>query len=39
MTNEGAAYLNGLRIAWRILGPNGVELDRVFSTLAEPCSW
>jgi hypothetical protein len=28
MTNEGRAYLNGLRIAWRILGPNGVELDR-----------
>ncbi len=28
VTNEGAAYLNGLRIAWRILGPNGVELDR-----------
>jgi len=28
MTNQGAAYLNGLRIAWRILGPNGVELDR-----------
>ena len=25
MTNEGAAYLNGLRIAWRILGRNGVE--------------
>ena len=28
VTNEGAAYLNDLRIAWRILGPNGVELDR-----------
>ena len=28
MTNRGAAYLNGLRITWRILGPNGVELDR-----------
>ena len=28
VTNKGAAYLNGLRIAWRILGPNGVELDR-----------
>jgi hypothetical protein len=31
MTNEGAAYLNGLQIAWRILGPNGVELDRSVS--------
>lgn len=28
VTNAGAAYLNGLRIAWRILGQNGVELDR-----------
>ena len=28
VTNRGTTYLNGLRIAWRILGPNGVELDR-----------
>ncbi len=26
--NAGRDYLNGLRVAWRILGANGIEFDR-----------